>query len=135
MAVAHGLQSRDIELNAQLVRRQLIVVAELQQHSYDTMRLFAGGKITLSSNTFSRNRPKIWASSQTPMKHGRIVRVSERQGYTTYVVAEEDAAKAVALIRNAAGPGPAVQSIGRASLKLLDTVGLSAGEYKKTENY
>ena len=44
MAVAHGLQSRDIELNAQLVRRQLIVVAELQQHSYDTVRLFAGGK-------------------------------------------------------------------------------------------
>ena len=69
------------------------------------------------------------------MKYGRIVRVSERQGYTTYVVAEEDAATAVALIRNAAGPGPAVQSIGRASLKLLDTVGLSAGEYKKTENY
>jgi hypothetical protein len=28
------------------------------------------------------------------MKHGRIVRVSERQGYTTYIVAEEDATKA-----------------------------------------
>jgi hypothetical protein len=94
MAVAHGLQSRDIELNAQLVRRYLIGVAELQQHSYDTVRLFRGGKVILSSNTFSRNRPKTWASSQTPMKHGRIVRVSERQGYTTYIVAEEDAAKA-----------------------------------------
>jgi hypothetical protein len=32
--------------------------------------------------------------------------VSERQGYTTYIVAEEDAAKAVALIRKATGPGP-----------------------------
>ena len=70
-----------------------------------------------------------------PMKYGRIVRVSERQGYTTYIVAEEDAAKAVALIRDTTGPGPVVQSIGRASLKLLDAVGLSAGGYKKAENY
>jgi hypothetical protein len=69
------------------------------------------------------------------MKHGRIVRVSERQGYMTYIVAEEDAAKAVAVIRKATGPGPVVQSIGRASLKLLDAVGLSAGGYKKAENY
>jgi hypothetical protein len=28
-----------------------------------------------------------------------------------------------------------VQSIGRASLKLLDAVGLAAGGYKKAENY
>jgi hypothetical protein len=69
------------------------------------------------------------------MKHGRIVRVSERQGYMTYIVAEEDAAKAVAVIRKATGPGPVMQSIGRASLKLLDAVGLSAGGYKKAENY
>jgi hypothetical protein len=47
--------------------------------------------------------------------------VSERQGYTTYIVAEEDAAKAVALIENGPRTGPVVQSIGRASLKLLDS--------------
>jgi hypothetical protein len=69
------------------------------------------------------------------MKHGRIIRVSERQSYTTYIVAEEDAAKAEALLRTLVGPTPVVQSIGRASLKLLDAVGLSAGDYKKTENY
>jgi len=69
------------------------------------------------------------------MKHGRIVRASERKGYTTFIVAEEDAAKAEALIRTVIGPGLVVQSIGRASLKLLEAIGLSAGEYKKTENY
>jgi hypothetical protein len=69
------------------------------------------------------------------MEHGRIVRVSERQGYMTYIVAEEDAAKAVAVIRKATGPGPVVESIGRASLQLLDAMDLSAGEYRKTENY
>jgi hypothetical protein len=69
------------------------------------------------------------------MRHGRIIRVSERQGYATYIVAEEDATKAEALMRTVVGPKPVVQSIGRASLKLLKDVGLSAGEYKKTENY
>jgi hypothetical protein len=69
------------------------------------------------------------------MKHGRIIRVSERQGYTTYIVAEEDAAKAETLMRTLVGPGPVVQSIGRASLRLLEAVGLSAGEFKKTQNY
>lgn len=69
------------------------------------------------------------------MKHGRIIRVSERCTYTTYIVAEEDAAKAEALMRTVVGPWPVVQSIGRASLKLLEAAGLSAGEYKKTENY
>ena len=69
------------------------------------------------------------------MRHGRIIRVSERQGYATYIVAEEDATKAEALMRTVVGPKPVVQSIGRASLKLLDAVGLSAGGYKKAENY
>ena len=69
------------------------------------------------------------------MKHGRIIRVSERQSYTTYIVAEEDAAKAEALLRTLVGPAPIVQSIGRASLKLLEAADLSAGGCKKTENY
>jgi hypothetical protein len=69
------------------------------------------------------------------MKHGRIVRISEHRDYTTYIVAEENAAKATAIMRKMVGPGPVVQSIGRASLKLLEAAGLSAGEYKKTENH
>jgi hypothetical protein len=48
-------------------------------------------------------------------------------------VAEEDAAKAEALLRTVVGPEPVVRSIGRASLKLLEAVGLSAGEYKQTQ--
>ena len=69
------------------------------------------------------------------MKYGRIIRVSEHQGYTTYIVAEEDTAKAEALMRTLVGPEPVVQSIGRASLKLLEAVGLSAGEFKRARNY
>jgi hypothetical protein len=69
------------------------------------------------------------------MKYGRLVRVSPSQrGYTTYVVAEEDATKAVAMIRTLVGPAPNVESIGRASLRLLLAIGLSAGEFKKAES-
>jgi hypothetical protein len=50
------------------------------------------------------------------------------------IVAEENAVKARALMRTVLGPTPVVQSIGRASLKPVDTVGLSAGEYKKAQN-
>jgi hypothetical protein len=69
------------------------------------------------------------------MRRGRIIRISEHRDYTTYIVAEESAAKAIAIMRTQVGPGPVVQSIGRASLKLIETAGLSAGEYKKTANY
>jgi hypothetical protein len=70
------------------------------------------------------------------MKYGRLVRVSpsQKKGYATYVVAEEDATKAVAMIRTLVGTAPNVESIGRASLKLLLAVGLSAGEFKKAES-
>jgi len=52
----------------------------------------------------------------------------------TYVVAEEDATKAVAMIRALVGSAPHVESIGRASPKLLLAIGLSAGEFKKAES-
>jgi hypothetical protein len=70
------------------------------------------------------------------MKYGRLVRVSlsQKEGYMTYVVAEEDATKAVAMIRTLVGPAPHVESIGRASLKLLLAIGLSAGEFKEAES-
>ena len=70
------------------------------------------------------------------MKYGRLVRVSlsQTKGYMTYVVAEEDATKAVAMVRTLVGPAPYVESIARASLKLLSTIGLSAGEFKKAES-
>jgi hypothetical protein len=70
------------------------------------------------------------------MKHGRLVRVSlsQKEGYVTYVVAEEDAIKAMAMVRTLVGSTPHVESIGRASLKLLLAIGLSAGEFKKAES-
>jgi hypothetical protein len=54
----------------------------------------------------------------------------QKGDYATYVVAEEGAAKAVAMIRTLVGPTPLVESIGRASRKLLLAIGLSAGEFK-----
>jgi hypothetical protein len=70
------------------------------------------------------------------MKYGRIVRVSSSPegDYMTYVVAEEDATKAVAMIRTLVGPSLHVESIGRASRELLLAIGLSAGEFKKAES-
>jgi hypothetical protein len=69
------------------------------------------------------------------MKYGRLVRasLSPTEGYVTYVVAEENATKAVAIVRTLVGAAPHVESIGRASMKLLLTTGLSAGEFKKAE--
>ena len=45
------------------------------------------------------------------MKYGRLVRVSlsQTKGYMTYVVAEEDATKAVAMVRTLVGPAPYVE--------------------------
>ena len=70
------------------------------------------------------------------MKYGRLVRVSpsQKEGYMMYVVAEEDATKAVAMIRTLVGRSPHVESIDRASLKLVLAIGLSAGEFKKVES-
>ena len=69
------------------------------------------------------------------MKYGRIIRVSSSSSgsYTTYVVAEEDPAKAVAMIRTLVGTAARVESIGRASPQLLLALGLSAGEFKNVE--
>lgn len=64
------------------------------------------------------------------MKHGRIVRVTT---HVTYVVAEEDAEKAVALVKATAEPGTQVEAIGRASLKTLDSLSLHPGQFQKVE--
>jgi hypothetical protein len=70
------------------------------------------------------------------MKYGRIVRVSPSPDgdYMTYVVAEEDARKAVDMVRAQVGAMPHVNAIGRAPRKLLLAIGLSAGEFKKVES-
>jgi hypothetical protein len=67
------------------------------------------------------------------MEYGRIVRVTYRLGepYVTYVVAEEDAAKAAAMMRTQIGADASVECIGRASKRLLFALGLSAGEFRK----
>lgn len=70
------------------------------------------------------------------MQHGRIVRVTPELGgpYVTYIVAEENAEKAVALMRTHLGTGAKIECIGRASLALLSAVSLSPGEYRKAES-
>jgi hypothetical protein len=68
------------------------------------------------------------------MQHGRILRVTPWNGapYATYVVAEEDVARAEAILRTQVGPKARIEPIGRASMKLLLSLELSAGEFKKT---
>jgi len=67
------------------------------------------------------------------MIHGRIIRVTFSDGKTAlYAVAEEDAAAAEKLL--AAGvPGAELQQVGLASLRLLLTMFLSPGEFKRTD--
>jgi hypothetical protein len=67
------------------------------------------------------------------MKHGRILRVTRPVGssYATYVVAEESAEKAIALVRTRVGSYAEIVSIGRASLRLLSELSLSPGEFRK----
>jgi|307.fasta_scaffold1365772_1 hypothetical protein len=69
------------------------------------------------------------------MEYGRIVRVTYTLGgpYVTYIVAEEDAAKAAAMMRTQVGADANVECIGRASKQLLLAIGLSAGEFKKAD--
>lgn len=64
------------------------------------------------------------------MQHGRIVRVTT---YSTYVVAEEDAARAVDLLKTTAEPGSRVEAIGRASLEMLQSMSLAPGQFQKAE--
>jgi hypothetical protein len=70
------------------------------------------------------------------MEYGRTVRVTYALGgpYVTYIVAEEDAAKAAAaMMRTQVGADANVECIGRASKHLLLAIGLSAGEFKKAD--
>ena len=69
------------------------------------------------------------------MQYGRIVRVTYTLGgsYVTYIVAEENAAKATAMMKAQVGSNASVECIGRASKELLRAIGLSAGEFKKVD--
>jgi hypothetical protein len=69
------------------------------------------------------------------MQYGRIVRITYTLGrpYATYIVAEENAAKATATMKAQVGADASAECIGRASKELLRAVGLSAGESKKVD--
>jgi hypothetical protein len=56
------------------------------------------------------------------------------QPFDTYIVAEEDADKAVAMMRTHVGSDARVECIGRASKELLLSSGLSPGEFKKADD-
>lgn len=70
------------------------------------------------------------------MDYGRIVRVTYTVAdtYETYVVAEEDAAKAAAMMKMLVPANASVECIGRASKQLLLALGLSAGQFKKADS-
>jgi hypothetical protein len=67
------------------------------------------------------------------MEYGRIIRVVHQTGTVeTYVVGEPDKAKAVAIIEDrVASRLDRIKPIGRASLDLLKTMGLAAGQFAK----
>ena len=69
------------------------------------------------------------------MQYGRIVRITYTLGepYVTYIVAEEDAAKAAAMMKGQVGADASVECIGRASKELLRAFGLSAGQFKQAD--
>ena len=68
------------------------------------------------------------------MQYGRIVRTyTLGEPYATYIVAEENAAKATAMMKEQIGADASVECIGRASKELLRAIGLSAGEFKKAD--
>ena len=72
------------------------------------------------------------------MEHGRLVRVTTQTERGTaqvvYVVAEPDRAKAENIIRTkAARIEDNVETIGRASKKLLKTLNLALGEFVRAE--
>ena len=59
------------------------------------------------------------------MQYGRIVRITYTLGgpYVTYIVAEESAAKATAMMKGQVGADASVECIGRASKELLRAFG------------
>jgi hypothetical protein len=65
--------------------------------------------------------------------HGRIVRVARATGaINTYVVAEPDKDKAVAIIKaKVADASDKVEAIGRASAAMLAEMGLAAAQFSK----
>ena len=69
------------------------------------------------------------------MQYGRIVRITYTLGqpYATYIVAEESAAKAAAMMKAQIEADASVECIGRASKELLRAIGLSAGQFKKVD--
>jgi hypothetical protein len=70
------------------------------------------------------------------MQYGGIVRITYPLGgcYATYIVAEENAAKATAMMKAQVGADASVECIRRASKELLRAIGLSPGEFKKADS-
>ena len=67
------------------------------------------------------------------MQYGRIVRITYTLGgpYVTYIVAEESAAKATAMMKGQVGADASVECIGRHRKNCFALLALSAGEFKK----
>ena len=69
------------------------------------------------------------------MQYGRIVRITYTHGepYATYILAEENVAKATAMMKAQVEADASVECVGRASKELPRAIGLSAGEFKKVD--
>ena len=61
------------------------------------------------------------------IQFGRLILVGSSQ---TYVVAREDKAEAICLVKSLVADEVTVEAIGRASKELLNALGLKVGQYK-----
>jgi hypothetical protein len=69
------------------------------------------------------------------MEYGRIIRVTLPSGESSiYVVAQQDSAEAVSLLAPHVEPGAELEPVGRASLRLLEAMSISLGEFKRTDS-
>jgi hypothetical protein len=63
--------------------------------------------------------------------HGRVVKVTNGDETVLYIVAEENAAKAAAILAANVASGSQIEPLGRASNELLSAFALSPGEFRK----
>jgi hypothetical protein len=66
------------------------------------------------------------------MNHGRLVKITFADGrHAVFVVAEEDAERAVSLIKVTAPSDAMLESVGRVSLNLLKVLNLQPGAFTR----
>jgi hypothetical protein len=67
------------------------------------------------------------------MDFGRVVKVTTGDETLLYIVAEEDAGKAAAILTAHVASGSQIETLGRTSRQLLSVLAFSPGEFRKAQ--